>query len=102
MPGQTVLVERMKSIVQAEEDRCFVCGSRRDLELHHIMHGTANRRLSTQWGLVCMLCHTHHTGRLGVHYDPILNERLQKEAQKAFESRYGHTRWMVTFRKNYL
>ena len=93
----------MKSIVQdLEEERCFVCGSHRALELHHIMHGTANRRHSTRFGLVCLLCHTHHTGRLGVHSDPILNERLQKVAQKAFESRYGHVMWMKTFRKNYL
>lgn len=93
----------LKSIVQNPEDnRCFVCGSTRNLEWHHIMHGTANRRLSTTYGLTCWLCHTHHTGRLGVHTDIILNERLQKEAQKAFEAIYGHKVWMQTFKKNYL
>ena len=93
----------MTSIVQdLNDERCFVCGSVRNLELHHIMHGTANRRLSTTWGLTCWLCRTHHTGRLGVHTDPILNERLQKEAQRAFEKRYGHSKWMMIFRKNYL
>ena len=93
----------MKSIVQnLEEPRCYVCGSQRELELHHIMHGTANRRHSTHYGLVCYLCRTHHTGRFGAHSDAALNERLQKIAQGAFELRYGHEKWMEIFKKNYL
>ena len=93
----------MISIVQnLDEERCFLCGSHRNLELHHIMHGTANRRLSTKYGLVCWLCRPHHTGRIGVHQDPILNEKLEQTAQRAFEAMYGHTEWMNLFRKNYL
>ena len=93
----------MKSIVQdLSVERCFVCGSTRDLELHHIMHGTANRRWSTRLGLVCWLCRTHHTGKFGVHSDPILNRTLQAEAQAAFEKTHTHQEWMNIFRKNYL
>jgi hypothetical protein len=93
----------MKSIVQNLDDNsCFLCGSQRDLELHHIMHGMANRRLSTRLGLVCWLCKTHHTGRFGVHQDAELNERLQKEAQRAFEETHPHSEWMRIFKKNYL
>ena len=93
----------MISIVQnLDEKRCFLCGSHRDLELHHIMHGSANRRLSTKWGLVCWLCATHHRGRFGVHNDIVLDERLKRTAQKAFEELYGRSKWMEVFRKNYL
>lgn len=93
----------MKSIMQnMDEPRCYVCGCERNLEVHHVMSGTANRKLSTQYGLIVWLCRDHHTGRIGVHSDIILKERLEKAAQRAFEQRYGHSAWMRTFRKNYL
>ena len=91
------------SILQnLDEPRCYVCGSYRNLEIHHVMSGTANRKLSTKYGLVLWLCADHHRGRLGVHNDYILKERLEKDAQRAFEALYGHKQWMQTFRKNYL
>lgn len=93
----------MSSIVQdLSVERCFVCGSTRELELHHIMHGTANRRLATRHGLTCWLCRTHHTGRYGVHSNAELNRRLQQEAQRAFERTHTRTDWMNIFGKNYL
>lgn len=92
----------MKSIVQTGEPRCFICGSYRELELHHIMAGTANRRLSTKYGLVCWLCRTHHTGKFGVHSDYVLMESLKKEAQTAFEQTHTRAEWMKIFGKNYL
>lgn len=92
-----------ESIVQdLSVERCFVCGSTRELELHHIMHGTANRRLATRYKLTCWLCRTHHTGRFGVHSNPELNRRLQMEAQTAFEKTHSHNEWMKIFGKNYL
>lgn len=103
MPGCPVLVGGMKSIVQdMENPRCFLCGAVRNLELHHIMHGTANRRWSTRLGLTCLLCRTHHTGQFGVHSDAELNRRLQQEAQRAFEQTHTRTEWMNIFGKNYL
>lgn len=93
----------MNSIVQdLSEERCYLCGSVRDLELHHIMPGTANRRLSTRYGLTCWLCRTHHTGRFGVHSNAELNRILQQEAQTAFERTHTHAEWMMIFGKNYL
>ena len=93
----------MKSLVQdLDEPRCYVCGSTRELELHHIMHGTANRRWSTRLGLVCYLCRTHHTGKYGVHSDPDLNRMLQQTAQAAFEKTRTRAEWMNIFKKNYL
>ena len=89
------------SIMQTDE-RCYICGSCRDLELHHVMSGTANRKLSTRYGLVVFLFRDHHTGRIGVHSDYIMKERLEKDAQRAFEALHGRKLWMQTFRKNYL
>lgn len=91
----------MNSIMQKDE-RCYVCGCTRDLELHHVMSGTANRKLSERYGLVVFLCRDHHTGRIGVHQDIFLKNRLERDAQRAFEMEYGHARWMQVFRKNYL
>ena len=70
--------------------------------MHHAMHGTANRSLATKYNLVVWLCRDHHTGRIGVHSDIILDERIKKDAQRAFEKIYGHSKWMQVFRKNYL
>ena len=93
----------MKSILQdMDEPRCYVCGCQRNLEVHHAMHGTANRSLATKYNLVVWLCRDHHTGRIGVHSDIILDERIKKDAQRAFEKIYGHSKWMQVFRKNYL
>ena len=93
----------MKSIMQdMEEPRCYVCGCQRNLEVHHAMHGTANRSLATKYNLVVWLCRDHHTGRIGVHSDIILDERIKKDAQRAFEKIYSHSKWMKVFRKNYL
>ena len=88
------------SILQTDE-RCYICGSTRNLELHHVMSGS-NRKLSTRYGLVLWLCYDHHRGKIGVHNDYIMKERLEKDAQRAFEALHGHGLWMKTFRKNYL
>ena len=91
----------MKSIMQTEK-LCYICGAEYGLELHHCISGTANRKLSDRYGLVVFLCRDHHTGRLGVHQDIFLKNRLERDAQRKFEELYGHAAWMRTFRKNYL
>lgn len=94
---------KTESIVQdLDDNRCFLCGSRRNLELHHIMHGSANRRLSTKWNLVCWLCAEHHRGRFGVHQNAQLDEKLKQVGQKAFEDIHSRELWMKLFKKNYL
>lgn len=92
----------MNSIIQDGEPRCYICGATQNLEVHHAMHGTANRKLADRYQLVVWLCADHHRGRLGVHSDYVTDERIKKAAQLAFEQRYGHTMWMRTFRRNYL
>lgn len=91
------------SIVQdLRVERCYVCGTARELELHHIMHGVANRRLSTKYGLTCWLCAYHHRGKYGAHLNAEVNHKLQEAAQAAFEQTHSHAEWMNIFGKNYL
>ena len=76
-----------KSIIQADTKiynrECFLCrfnammknqyyepseDERKELELHHMIHGTANRELADKLGLWCYLCPEHHrTGKEAVH-----------------------------------
>ena len=92
----------MKSIIQKGEPRCFLCGRTVDLENHHVMAGTANRKLSEKYGLTVYLCHNCHTGTDGAQYDRKKADSLKRLAQIAFEAKYSHEMWMEEFRKNYL
>ena len=90
-----------KSLLRDEKE-CYLCGRRTGLERHHIMAGTANRKLSEKYGLWVWLCHDCHTGQDGAQYDAEKAKALKQDAQKAFEKAYGHEDWMRVFRKNYL
>jgi len=95
--------ECMKSILQPAEPRqCYLCGRQYGLQTHHVMSGTANRRLSERFGLTLVLCAQCHTGDGGAQYERELNTRLRREAQEAFEKIYNHDLWMHYFKKNYL
>ena len=39
-----------KSIMQTTKD-CYLCGKKTCLEPHHVMAGTANRKLSEKYGI---------------------------------------------------
>lgn len=90
-----------KSIMQ-DEKQCYFCGKQYGLERHHVLGGTANRRLSEAYGIWIWCCHDCHTGVYGVQYDKQKNWDTKMAAQRAFEELYGHELWMKTFYKNYL
>lgn len=90
-----------KSIIQREKE-CLFCGAVRDLEKHHCMHGTANRKKAEKYGLTVYLCRRHHTGPEGVHMNPETDRELKKLAQHVFEERYDHAKWMEVFGRDYL
>ena len=48
--------------------------------------GTANRKISDQYGFVVYLCRYHHEGDYGVHgkYGDTLNKELKQKFQKLF------------------
>ena len=92
----------MKTIMQKEKE-CYVCESTCNLQEHHILYGTANRKLSEKYGLKVWLCQEHHTGGSGVHFNKDLDLQLKKLAQERFEAVYGaNTRFADVFGKNYL
>lgn len=97
-----------KSIIQQERE-CYLCrylynfSNVSILQEHHIFFGTANRRLSEEYGLKLYLCINHHTEGLGaVHKNKDFDILLKKIAQKKFEEKYGHEKFMEVFKKNYL
>ena len=100
-----------KSIMHNKQDRtCYLCillngdyATRSDLQEHHAMPGTANRRLSERWGLKVYLCLQHHTiGPMAVHNNTNLQRLLQKKAQEIFEEKHSHQLWMQVFGRNYI
>ena len=91
-----------KSIIVNCMDNCFVCGSPYT-EIHHVIYGTANRKLSDKYGLVVPLCHEHHRGQTGVHFNRDFDTSLKKLAQEKFNAVYGANKsFLEVFGKNYL
>ena len=78
----------MKSIIQ-DEKVCFVCRSPY-VEEHHVYYGSANRTLSEKYGLKVYLCHEHHTGNTGAHFNKKLDLKLKDIARKRFEEEYPY------------
>lgn len=89
-----------KSIMHSKSDGCLFCGNTYTEE-HHCIHGTANRKLSEKYGLKVYLCHEHHTGLSGVHFNPEMDLIVKQKAQEAFEKRYPDLGFMEIFGKNY-
>ncbi len=91
----------MRSIISTEEE-CYICGSTRWLELHHIFNA-ANRNNSTKYGLVVYLCHhCHNEPPNGVHHNRKRNDWLKAVAQQKFNEVYVGLDFMQIFGKNYL
>ena len=87
----------------AEEEGYYGDLTDKGLHKHHIMHGTANRRLADKYGLWVWLCPEHHElGPEAVHRNRKIDLLLIRIGQKAFEIEYGHAKWMEVFAKNYI
>lgn len=96
------MAKRTKSIIVDCMDNCLVCGSPY-VEIHHVMYGTSNRKLSDKYGLIVPLCQEHHRGQTGVHFKRSLDMCLKKLAQEKFNAVYGaNTSFLEVFGKNYL
>lgn len=78
----------MKSIIVEDMTKCVLCGSP-NVEIHHAIHGTANRKIADKYGLAIPLCHEHHLGALGPHLNRTVDLTYIKAAQQAFESQVG-------------
>ena len=97
----------MKSIMQDSEDRrCYICkklgfDTYRYIELHHCLHGNANRRLADKDGLWVYLCKYHHTA---LHDKGEWDKELQKEAQIRYMEYYEKSvdEFIKRYGKSYL
>lgn len=84
----------MRSIIQSETC-CYICGAVHSLEVHHCIHGTANRRLADEDGLTVYLCRGCHSA---LHDRGLFDRSLQSIAMKAYIEHYGSTE---DFRRRY-
>lgn len=91
------------SIIQKDLSECFVCGTNRNIHIHHVFFGTANRKQSDKYGCIVALCQEHHTGNTGVHFNKTLDLHLKKLAQEKFNAVYGANKsFLEVFGKNYI
>lgn len=98
----------MKSILQKNTDKCFICKQNPNgdpLDKHHVFCG-ALRDKSEKYGLTVYLHHNkcHIFGKNAVHVNAEVNRQLQEYAQKKAMRHYG---WTVEdfrreFYKNYI
>lgn len=93
---------KVKSIIVDSMDNCLVCASPYT-EIHHCVHGTANRKLSDKYGLVVPLCAEHHRGQTGVHHNRDFDLAMKELAQRKFEEQIGSREtFRDIFGKSYL
>lgn len=88
------------SIITDDLEHCYICGSPR-VEIHHIFGG-ANRKNSERFGLIVPLCHRHHTGEDGVHFDKNMMDKFHQIGQRYFETVATRAEFMKIFGRNYL
>ena len=92
------------SILQGTEKRCYITGTTRNLEKHHIYFGRKMRAISDKFGFWVWLTSEFHRGTKGVHGRDghALDMFLKRECQKAFEKEYSRELFMRIVEKNYL
>ena len=81
---------------------CELCGQTTDrIERHHLIGGTANRRLSEKYGLVMYLCRECH---YKAHHDNDTRLLLHRYGEKMFLRDQNATvdDFIAVFGKNYL
>ena len=98
----------MKSIMQQKDGRCYLCQllkgdfGEKPTEEHHVIFGTAGKRLSEKYGLKVYLCHEHHrTSKDAVHQNHEMAALIKDKAQRAFEREYPDLDFMAIFGRNY-
>ena len=90
-----------QSIIAKPDNLCYFCARYGNLEKHHCIHGTANRKLADEDGLFVWLCHNCH---MRLHDQGIGDKGLQIVAEKAWMQRYGKTEedFIKRYGKNYI
>lgn len=90
-----------ESIITSDLTRCDVCGA--PAEVHHIVFGTANRDLSTKFGLVVGLCPEHHrTGKNAVHKNRRADLYYKALAERRFKEHWPEYDFREVFGKDFI
>lgn len=93
---------KRQSILTDNMEECIICKTTRNIEIHHVIYGTANRKNSEKYKLIVPLCNYHHTGSNdSVHRNKALDTKLKKYAQSKFEEAYPELDFLKIFGKNY-
>ncbi len=91
------------SILQKEMNECYFCGATKNLHIHEVFFGTANRQLSIKYGCCVSLCAIHHNlSNASVHFNRDMDLNLKREMQKKFIEVYPELDFLKIFRKSYL
>lgn len=93
-----------KSIIQDNDEVCFLCGGYCACEWHHIFGG-ANRQKSEKYGLKVRLHHKcHNEPPNGVHHNKEVMDELHRIGQIAIMEQEGWDipKFIAEFGKNYL
>lgn len=87
----------MESIVQKNKE-CFVCGNP-TVEKHHLIGGTANRKLSDKDGLWIWLCRKHHEE---AHLDSSANLVYKRLGQIFYETDHTRDEFIKRYGKSFI
>lgn len=90
-----------KSILQDKKE-CFYCGVTLNLERHHVIFGTARRRIADKLGLTVWLCPEHHRGQFSPHNNREFDLRLKRFAQSCYEENHTRDEWREKVGRSYL
>jgi hypothetical protein len=78
------LAKKIRPRITEYMDSCIVCGM--PAQWHHALHGTANRKLADEDGLIIPLCPVHHVvGKDAVHNCHTTDILCEIIGQLAFE-----------------
>lgn len=92
----------MKSILQSGEF-CYLCGSTRNLEEHHIFFGNPLRKISEKNGFKIKLCpYCHRLSKKSPHQDRETDLKLKKVCQREYEKNHMREEFEKLIGRNYL
>lgn len=89
-----------KSIMTDDLEHCYLCGSDRSIQYHHVF-GASNRRKATEDGLFVPLCMDCHI-KVHTEYSNRLNYTLKQRGQDAYEQICGSGSFLKRYGKSYL
>ena len=102
-------MEDRYSIIVPNFKRCYVCGTDKDIHIHEVFYGSANRKKSIADGCCVPLCGMHHNlSSAGVHFNKALDLRIKQQAEKIWIKTYctseddGIEEFIKRYGRNYL